>query len=223
MGHLKRQNISKNWPIVRKGNTFVVKPISKKGVPLLIVLRDLLKAAQTRKEVKKAIQKKHLLINNRFVKDEKIGMALFDTLSILPSKIYYRLELSENGKFELNKIKEDEANNKISKIINKKLIPGKKIQINLNDGGNFLIEPKFNCMTNDSVVINFKDKKIEKCLPLKEKSNIIVFAGKHSGKTGQIEKIISEQVQDLRGRTMAIIDSKKEKINVLITQIMVTE
>lgn len=215
MGHLKRQNISKNWPIVKKGNTFVVKPLSKKGIPLLMVLRDLLKIAKTREEVKTAIQRKHLLINNRTVKDERIGMTLFDTLSILPSKTNYRLGLSEKGKFELNKIKEDEANNKISKIINKRIIKGKKIQLNLNDGGNFLIEPKFNCMTNDSVVINFKNRKIEKCLPLKEKSNIIVFAGKHSGKTGQIEEI--------KERKMAIIDSKKQKINVLIKQIMVIE
>ncbi len=223
MGHLKRQNMPKNWPILRKGNTFAVKPLSKKGIPLLTILRDLLKIAQTRKEVKKAIQKKHLLINNKVVKDEKMGMVLFDTLSIIPSKIYYRMELSEKGKFELKKIKEEEANKKIVKIINKKVLTGKKIQLNLSDGRNFLIEPKFSCMTNDSILINFKDKKIEKCLPLKEKSNAVVFAGKHSGKTGQIEKIISEQIQDLKARKMAILDSKKEKINVLIKQIIVTE
>ncbi|MBI2004147.1 hypothetical protein HYS72_01650 [Candidatus Pacearchaeota archaeon] len=215
MGHLKRQSVSKNWPIIRKGTAFVVKPTSKKGIPLLIVLRDLLKIAQTREEVKTAIQKKYLLINNRAVKDEKIGMALFDTLSILPSKIYYRLELSEKGKFELKKIKEEESNKKIAKIINKKIISGKKIQLNLNDGGNFLVEPKFSCMTNDSAIINFKDKKIEKCLPLKEKSNAIVFAGKHSGKIGQIEEI--------KERKMAIIDCNKNKINVLIKQLMVIE
>ena len=223
MGHLKRQSIPKNWPIVRKGNTFVVKPLSKKGIPLLIVLRELLKIAQTREEVKTAIQKKFLMVNNKMVKDEKIGMTLFDTLSIIPSKTYYRLELSEKGKFELNKIKENECNNKIVKVINKKIIAGKKIQLNLGDGGNFLVEPKFNCTTNDSVIINFKDKKIEKCLPLKEKSNVIIFAGKHSGKTGQIEKIISKQVQDSKEGKMAIIDSKKEKISVLIKQIMIIE
>lgn len=223
MGHLKRQNMPKNWPIRRKGETFVVKPISKKGIPLLAVLRDLLKIAQTRREVKKAIQKKHLLINNKVVKDEKIGMALFDTLSIIPSKIYYRVELSEKGKFELKKIKEEEANKKIVKIINKRVLAGKKIQLNLSDGRNFIIEPKFSCMISDSILVNFKDKKIEKCLPLKEKSNAIVFAGKHSGKTGQIEEIISEQVKGPNARKMAIIDSKKEKINVLIKQIMVIE
>ncbi len=215
MGHLKRQSISKNWPIIRKGTTFVVKPISKRGIPLLIVLRELLKIAQTREEVKTAIQKKLLLVNNRLVKDEKIGLVLFDTLSILPSKIYYRLELSEKGKFELREIKEEEANKKIAKIINKRTLAGKKIQINLNDGGNFLVEPKFSCLTNDSVVVNFKNKKIEKCLSLKEKSNAIIFAGKHAGKTGQIEEI--------NERKMAIINCSKEKINVLIKQIMVIE
>ena len=216
MGHLKRQNIPKNWPITRKENTFVVKPLSKKGIPLLIVLRNLLKIAQTRKEVKNAIQKKHLLINNRVVKDEKIGMAFFDTLSIIPSKIYYRLDLSEKGKFELKKIKEEEANKKIVKIINKRILAGKKIQLNLSDGRNFLIEPKFNCMTNDSILINFKDKKIEKCLPLKEKSNVIVFAGKHSGKTGDIKEIN-------KLKKMVVIENGKEKINALIKQIMVIE
>lgn len=231
MTHLKRQNMPKNWPVIRKGNAFIVNPLSKKGIPLLTILRDLLKIAQTRKEVKKAIQKKHLLINNKAVKDEKIGMTLFDTLSIIPSKIYYRLELSENGKFELKQIKEEETNTKIVKVINKKVLPGKKIQLNLSDGWNFLVEPKFKCMINDSILINFKDKKIEKCLQLKEKANAIVFVGKHSGKIGQIEKIISEGIQDpsaeniefKKARKIAIIDSKKEKINVLIKQIMVTE
>ncbi len=214
MAHLKRQGIPKNWPIKRKGTTFVVKPISRKGIPLLLVLRNLLKIAKTRKEVKKAIHRKHLLINNRIVKDEKIGMALFDTLSLVPSKTYYRLGLSEKGKFELEEIKENEANKKIAKIINKKVLKGKKTQLNLSDGGNFLSDIK--CSTNDSVLINFKDKKAEKCLPLKEKVKLIVFAGKHAGATGKIQEIHKE-------RKMAVIDNGKEKLNILIKQLMVVE
>jgi|SRR3989344_1839852 len=223
MGHLKRQSMPKNWPIMRKGMTFVVKPISKKGIPLLVVIRDLLKLAQTRKEIKNAIQKKFLMLNNKAVKDEKIGMTLFDTLLIIPSKTYYRLELSEKGKFELNQIREEECNKKIAKIINKKTIAGKKVQLNLSDGGNFLIDSKFSCATNDSVAINFKNKKIEKCLPLKENSKVIIFAGKHAGKIGQVEKIISEHVQDSKWQKMAIINCNKNKINVLIKQLMVIE
>lgn len=216
MAHLKRQAIPKNWPIRRKGTKFVVKPRSRKGIPLLMVLRNLLKIAQTRKEVKKAIHRKHLLINNKIVKDEKIGMTLFDTLSLVPSKTHYILGLSEKGKFELKSIKENEANKKIVKIIDKKILKGKKIQLNLSDGRNFLSTPQLTCKPNDSILINFKDKKIEKCLPLEEKSNVVIFAGKHAGETGKIEEINKE-------RKMAIIKNGKEKSNILIKQLMVVE
>jgi len=41
--HLKRQQAPKNWPIFRKGTKYVVRPKfdTQKGIPLLIVLRDL--------------------------------------------------------------------------------------------------------------------------------------------------------------------------------------
>ena len=60
MTHLKRQNAPKSWPIPRKGTTFVVRPNFgfSKGIPLLIILRDMLKIAENKKEVKKAIYMK---------------------------------------------------------------------------------------------------------------------------------------------------------------------
>ena len=59
MGHLKRQETSKIWPIERKGTKFIVKPASNNsnGMPVLTVLRDVLKLVQNRKEVKKIILK----------------------------------------------------------------------------------------------------------------------------------------------------------------------
>jgi small subunit ribosomal protein S4e len=114
----------------------------------------------------------------------------------------------------MDEVKENETNQKIAKIINKKILKGKKVQINLSDGRNFISDLK--CNVGDSVSISFKDKKIEKCWPLKEGANVIVFAGKHAGKRGEILKLKKE-------RKMASLDTKKEKINVLIKQIMVTE
>ena len=218
MGHLKIQKIPKNWPIERKSTSFVIKPISKKGIPLVVVLRNLLKIVQTRKEVKKAIHNKLLLVNNRPVKDEKIGMTLFDTLSLLPSKTYYRLNISEKGKYILEKINEGESNKKIAKIIDKKILKKKKTQLNLNDGLNFLSEIK--CNVNDSILINLKDKKIEKCIPLKEGSKVLIFAGKHAGEIGQIKEINKEKKIVLVEKIDEKID---EKINILIKQIIIIE
>ena len=214
MGHLKRQEIPKNWVIPKKGKTFVVKPISKKGIPLLILLRENLKVVANRKELKKAINMKSILINNRVVKDERIGVGLFDTISLIPSKTNYKVIFTKKGKFSLEKIKENEINEKIVKISGKKILKGKKIQLNLIDGNNFLSEIK--CNVNDSVLLKFKEKKIEKCLPLKDGAKVIIFAGKHSGESGKIEKINNE-------RKMVSVDNGDKKLNILIKQLMVIE
>jgi len=216
MSHLKRQEVPKNWPIVRKGTTYVVKPrfSVKDGVPVLVVLRDMLKIAQDRSEVKRIIHLKQVLVNERKVNDERNNILFFDTINLIPLKKNYRLELSNKGKFFLQEIKEKEANEKIVKIVNKKTLRGKKTQLNLSDGRNVLSDVK--CNINDSVVVNLKEGKIEKILPLKEKAKVIVFSGKHLGSKGEIEKI------DLEEKT-AKVKAEGKDINILINQLMVVE
>jgi len=212
--HLKRQEVPKRWPIERKGTTYVVRPSFnlKNGIPILVVLRNMLNLAKNRKEVKRAIHLKQILVNGKPVKDEKNAVLLFDVVSIVPSKEHYRVELSAAKKFDLREIKEAEAHEKVAKIIGKKMLKGKKTQINLSDGNNIISETK--CNVNDSLVLNFKNKKADKCLPLKENANVVVFEGKHTGESGKVEKI------DLEHK-MAEINSEGKKVNVLIKQIIV--
>jgi len=214
MKHLKRHAIPKVWAIPRKGKTFVVRPNSnlENGVPMLIVLRDMLKMAQNRKEVKNALHNKNILLNGKYVKDVKNAATLFDVVTNIPAKKNYRIDLTGNGKFGLEEIKESEAGMKISKVVNKKVLKNKMMQLNLSDGRNFTTDLK--CSVGDSVLVNFKSKKADKCIPLKEKAKVIVFAGKHAGKKGEIESINAE-------RKMASINSGSDKINVLLKQLMV--
>lgn len=216
MTHLKRQKIPKNWPLPRKGSVYVVRPSFsiKKGIPILIVLRDLLKVAQNKREAKRALHEKNILFNEKVIRDYKQPIMLYDIITIVPAKKNYKLNLKENGKFKIEEISEKDSKKKIAKIIGKKILKGKKTQLNLIDGRNFLSDIK--CSINDSVLVNLKEKKIEKCLPLKEKAKIIIFAGKHAGKTGVIEKL------DL-DKKMAKVSNKKGTINVLIKQLMVVE
>jgi len=216
MSHWKRQSTPKSWPIERKGSTYVVKPrfSIEEGIPILVVLRDILKIAQNRNEVKRIIHLRQILVNERLVTDERNNLLFFDTLNIIPLKECYRMELNENGKFFLSKIKESEANKKIAKIINKKMLKGKKIQLNLSDGRNFISELK--CKVNDSVEVNLKEGKIERCLPLKEKIKVVIFAGKHIGKKGEVEKLDLEE-------KIAKVKIHGKEINILINQLMVVE
>ena len=109
--HLKRQEVPKRWPIERKGTTYVVRPSFnlKNGIPILVVLRNMLNLAKNRKEVKRAIHLKQILVNGKIVGDEKNSVSLFDTISIAPSNEHYRIELSKGKKFDLRRIKESES------------------------------------------------------------------------------------------------------------------
>lgn len=210
---MKRAGVPNNWPIPRKGTTFVVKKNSN-GIPVLVVLREMMGIAQNRKEVKMAIHKKDLMISNKLVNDEKKSLELFDILTIIPAKKNYRLTLNEKGKYSMVEIKDKEATTKVAKVIGKKLLSGKKTQVSLMDGRNYLSEAK--CKVNDSVVIDLKKNEIKKVLELKEKSNVLIFAGKHAGFTGKIKKMIPEY-------KMAEIESKDKTFNALIKQIVVLE
>lgn len=214
--HLKRQEVPKSWPIYRKGTKYVVRPKSdiEKTIPILIILRDILKIAQNKKEVKRVIHAREVLINNKQFSDEKKSLSLFDTISLTAAKKSYRVELTSGGKFTLAEIKENEANHKIVKLVNKKILKGKKIQLNFEDGINILSDIK--CNVNDSLLVNFKDKKVEKCLPLKENAEVFVFSGKHTGKSGSVKNIYKE-------KGIAEVEIEGKPINVLIKQFMVVK
>ncbi len=214
--HLKRHEVPKKWPIARKGSVYVARPNSNitGGIPLLVILRDMLKIAQNKKEAKEAIHSKNIIVNAKHANDEKQAILLFDAITNIPAKKSYRLEIDENGKFCLKEISEKESWKKVAKILDKKIQKKKKTQINLSDGRNFISDMK--CSVGDSIQIDLKNKKAEKCIPLQENANAIVFDGKHAGESGKIKKINSEH-------KTAEIDARGKIINVLIKQIIATE
>jgi small subunit ribosomal protein S4e len=208
---MKRQLIPKTWPIAKKGTAYVIKG-NGKSVPVLVAIRDMLKLAVNRKEVKKALNSKNILINNKVVKDEKNVISLFDILTIVPAKKSYSLELTEKGKFEFVETKDSKS--KVSKVVGKKSLKGKKTQINLYDGKNYLYDKEVK--VGDSVVIDLEKNVVSKILPLKEKARVVVFDGKHIGEKGTIEKVKEE-------RKMVIVSEKEKKANILIKQVMVIQ
>lgn len=180
----------------------------------------MLQLAEERREVKQAINSKQILLNHKAIFSDKDSILLFDILTILPAKESglheknYRMIIGENKKFSLKEIDGKEASHKIAKIINKKTLKGKKIQLNLSDGRNFISDVK--CKVNDSILVNLKSKGLEKCIPLKEGVKAIVYAGKHAGEEGIISEIDKEN-------NRVKLEINKEAVNILIKQIMVLE
>lgn len=188
--HIKKTQMPKAWPILRKGKgkRFVAVPshATKKGITLLFLLRDVLKIAKTRKEARYMTFNGLIKVNNKIRKDENFPVQVLDTVSLDKAKLNYRLEII-NRKFSLAEISEKETETKIVKISGKKILAKNKIQMNLEDGQNFLADEKFS--VGDSIVLNTKKEKIMKILPLKKDAKIEIITGKHAGEKGSLSEI----------------------------------
>ncbi len=187
MAHIKKTQMSTLWPVPRKGRgrRFVAVPshATSKGISILFLLRDVLKIVKTRKEARHMTLNGMVKVNNQIRKDENFPVQVFDTINLEKAKLNYRLEIV-NKKFSLIKISVKDAENKIVKISGKKILGVKKIQMNLDDGQNIIMKEKFS--VGDSVVLNTKEKKVVKILPLKEGADVEIVAGKHAGKKGKL-------------------------------------
>ncbi len=205
--HLTRSEVSRLWPIARKGNKYVVMPAHSRetSIPVLFALREMLKLAKTRTEAKRIIKQEKVEVNGKKIKDEKFALSLFDVLNVDGKG--HRLTI-KNKKFWFEETKESR---KTAKVIGKTILAGGKAQINLNDGRNFITAE--NVGVEDSVVFDFKEGKIGKVIPLKEGAGIFVINGSHLGEEGKIVSIDEKSGS-------AEISIHKEKINLKLEAIM---
>ncbi len=205
--HKKRHEMPNSWPLPRKERRkrFISMPNHSfsKGISLLFILMDVLKIAKTRKEVRYMTLNGFVKVNGKIRKDEDFPLGVFDTLGLDRSGKNYRLEIV-NKKFTLREISEKEAQKKTVKISGKKIIDKENIQMNLSDGQNLLAKDKFS--VGDSVVLNTKENKVEKILPLKEGAKVEVIAGKHAGEKGKLLKFVELS----RGRDYVVKIEDKE-------------
>ena len=187
--HKTRSELPKEWPLARRGNVYftVGNHDTGKGIPVIMVLRDILKIVKTRKEARYMILKGDVKVNQKVRKDGKFPLCLFDILTVEKLKKNYRLVIA-GKKFGIQEISDKDSWKKIVKIIGKKKINQQTIQINLADGKNFLA--KESCIVGDSAVVNFKDNKLEKIVPLKEGAKVLIVSGKHSGKEGKVKELV---------------------------------
>tara|TARA_Y100000310_G_scaffold345132_1_gene462069 strand:- start:3097 stop:3669 length:573 start_codon:yes stop_codon:yes gene_type:complete len=162
------------------------------GIPVLVAMRDILRHVQTRKELKKIMLEGKVEVNGVKILEQGYSLLLFDVLSLPTIKKQYRLVLTEFKKFAFEEVVAKDANSKIVKVIGKKILSKGVVQFNMRDGRNVLSKDKVG--VGDSVIINFKDKKIEKVVPISEKSEVLVIKGKHLGHRGKVVKVSGNEV-----------------------------
>src|SRR5512133_1462699 len=142
--HLKTLTAPVSWPIKRKGQTFVIRPLPGKSfnmsMPLSLILKDMLGYCKTSKEVRALLRDKEILVDGKRRKEEKFLVGIMDILSIPITKDYFRMQINKNRKLELVKIDASETGSKIMKIVGKTSLKNGKMQLNLFDGRNIIVK-----------------------------------------------------------------------------------
>ncbi|SDX99052.1 30S ribosomal protein S4e [Halobellus clavatus] len=191
--HQKRLSAPNAWPVERKTGTFTVKagagPHGEDGVPLLILLRDVLGYVDSKKEARYALNEGAVLVNGDEISDEQRPVGMFDILAFTEREEYYRVFPQEGGRLALTPIDADAAGSRLGKIVGKQSVSGGETQLTLHDGANLRVEDDSEYNTKDSLVVDNEDKEIVAHFPYEEGALVTAVDGSHSGEIGEIDEI----------------------------------
>ena len=189
--HQKRLSVPNSWPVERKTATFTVKatagPHGEDGVPLLILLRDVLGYVDSRKEARYALNQGSVLVNNEPLSDEQRPIGMFDIVEFAERDEHYRVFPDEGGRLALTPIDAEDADSKLGKIEGKRQVPGGNTQLSLHDGRTLEIA-EGDYAGNDSIVVD-TDNEILAHFPYEEGALVTAVRGQHAGEIGEIDEI----------------------------------
>jgi len=215
VSHLKRLTAPKFWPIPKKKFTWTFSPSpgphkKEECIPLAIVIRDILKLAESGKEAKRIIKSREVLVDGKVRIDHRYPVGLLDVISIPKIKKHFRVIPYKNV-LKLIEIDEEDSKKKILKIVGKKSIKGNKFQLNMNDGKNLIVnENKYK--TNASLLVELPTLKILDYIEMDVGNLALITSG---GNAGNICKIVEVKEGKFNVKPKLVCEMENKKIEVL--------
>jgi len=209
--HLKRLAAPRVLRIPRKERVFTIRASPgphalDQSIPLGLLVRDYMKLCDTYKEARKIVSNGDILVDGAKRKNFKFSCGLMDVITIPKIRKSVRILFDRKGKLILVPISESDAEWKLCRVQNKTIIRGNKIQLNLHDGNNKLVE-KDEYKTGDVLKISFKENKIDEVYKFDKGTVSMITGGTHIGEVANIEEI---QVVASSKPNLAIMKGEKE-------------
>jgi len=196
--HLKRLASYKSWPVNKKSFRFLTRPLPcghsfELGVPINVLVRDMLKYASVAREVKKILNQNGIKIDGRIIKNGRFLVGLMDVIVFPSLEEAYRILISPQGKLKAVKIPIENANAKLCRIIGKKHVKSGMLQLNFHDGKNVLVKDS-NYMVGDSVVLNLPENVLGDHLKLEKGMMVYLIGGNYIGRFACVEDLRNEKI-----------------------------
>lgn len=189
--HLKRLAAPRHWLLDKLSGTWAPRPSTgphklRECLPLIILLRNRLKYALTRREVISIVMQRHIKVDNKVRTDINYPAGFMDVITIEKTGERFRLLYDTKGRFVPHVVSKDEAKYKLCKVravkVGQKGIP----YMTTHDARTFRY-PDPALKTGDTVKVNLTTGKIEDSIKFDVGNLVIVTGGSNVGRVGVME------------------------------------
>jgi small subunit ribosomal protein S4e len=190
--HLKRLAAPKHWLLDKMSGVFAPRPSSgphklRECLPIIILLRNRLKYALSKREVRMIVMQRLIKIDGKVRTDEKYPAGFMDVVSIEKTNELFRLLFDTKGRFILQRVQPAEAKYKLCKV--RKVFTGKNnVPFLTTVDGRTLRYPDPLIQVNDTIKVDFETGKITDFVKFDMGNLVMVTGGYNQGRVGVIVK-----------------------------------
>merc|ERR1712134_72373 len=216
--HMKRLNAPKHWMLDKMGGTWAPRPSTgphklRECLPLVLVLRNRLKYALTKKEVQQILMQRLIKVDGKVRTDANFPCGFMDVISIEKTDEHFRMLYDAKGRFVVHRLN----NKQFSKEMQFKLcrvqrlaVGAKGVPCVTTHDGRTIRYPDPCSKVHDTLKVDIATGKATDSLKFETGATAAITRGQNQGRVGVItgrEKHIGSfeivHIKDSKGRSFA--------------------
>eukprot|EP00227_Mantoniella_beaufortii_P010323 CAMPEP_0197592552 /NCGR_PEP_ID=MMETSP1326-20131121/15153_1 /TAXON_ID=1155430 /ORGANISM="Genus nov. species nov., Strain RCC2288" /LENGTH=259 /DNA_ID=CAMNT_0043158259 /DNA_START=72 /DNA_END=851 /DNA_ORIENTATION=+ len=191
--HLKRLNAPHHWMLAKMGGVYAPKPMSgphktRECLPLVLILRNRLKYALTRREAVAICMQKSIKVDGKVRTDMKFPAGFMDVISIPKAGDNFRLMYDIKGRFVLHAIPPKEATYKLARVTRQEFTK-KGIPVIVTHDGRTIRYADPAIKVHDTVKIKLETGKVSDFIKFEQGNTVVVTAGRNRGRVGVLKNV----------------------------------
>lgn len=189
---VKRQMAPSFWNIKRKEGRFILNTRAgahskRSAYPLGIILRDILKVADTMYECEKIVKSGNIRIDGITVRNVAHAIGLMDIIELVPTAQSFRIVPKDSELLVPVDIPDNEKAVKLLKVIRKSTLNTSLYQYGFHDGKTFRSEQEFS--VGDTCLVTLPNKSVVNHIKFEKGCTALITRGDNAGRIGKVEDI----------------------------------
>jgi len=188
---MKRLNAPKHWMLGKMDGVWAPHPSPgphklRECLPLVVLLRNRLKYALTRKETQLIVAQRVVKVDGKVRTDMNYPAGFMDVVQIDKTNDHFRLLYDAKGRFTNVPIDAEESKFKLLKI-KKRSIGPKGVPFVVSHDGRTIRYPDPSLEVNDTVKYDLENHKIVESIKFDAGNKCMIIGGKNVGRIGVVE------------------------------------